>query len=183
MKRISCVIAPTFLAIVVIFSAATVVFGDQDPGIGEYVNVAPEKSYDWRTPPGHFGLMASYADEFFSNGPSNGYYMVTWTFLNDGIDDPLKADELNDFFIVDVRAPADYCKGHLPGAINIPSATLAKPWNLSLLPTQQPILVVCPSGILSSQAVAILGMMGYQVRVLKGGMNGLPTTVLLDKCP
>ena len=59
---------------------------------------------------------------------------------------------------------------------NIPYAEVAKPWNLEQLPTDRPILVVCGSGALSSQVATVLGVLGYQVRNLSGGMAVVPAT-------
>jgi len=42
------------------------------------------------------------------------------------------------------------------------------------LPTDRPILVVCASGALSSQVATVLGVLGYNVRNLSGGMAVVP---------
>ncbi len=159
-------------AAMVLALAASAIFAGQDTGIGQYVNVAPQP-HDWKTPPGHYGLIAGYADDYLSNGPDNGNYI--WQFTN-GVD-------LNGFFVVDVRPKAAYCGGHIPGAVNIPFAAAAKPWNLDLLPTGQPILVVCATGHMSGQVAAVLGTLGYQVRILYQGMNGaIKGQIPLDTC-
>jgi rhodanese-related sulfurtransferase len=144
----------------------------QDSGTGEFVNVAPQPR-EWKTPPGHYGLIAGYADDYLSQGPGNGNYV--WSFTN--------AADVSGFFIVDVRSNTAYCNGHIPGAVNIPFASVAKPWNLDLLPTGQPILVVCATGQMSGQVAAILGTLGYQVRILNGGMNGISGRISLEACP
>ncbi len=155
-----------FAMATVIFSGAGMISGFQEGGIGEYVNVAPLKHGDWNTPPGHYGLMANYANSYSSKAPLNGNYLVTWGFVQ---------PNLTDYFIVDVRAASAYCSGHIIDAVNIPFATVAEPYNLEKLPTDRPILVVCGSGILASQAGAILGMMGYQVRILNARMTDVPS--------
>ncbi len=146
----------------------------QAQGVGNYARGAAPKHSDWSVPPGPYGLMASYGDAFLSMGAANAYYMISWTALTDATDDPKKADQLGDFFIVDVRSPAAFSTRHLPGATNIVYAEFARPWNLELLPVDQPILVVCTSGAMSSQVATILGMLGYNVRFLSGGMNAVP---------
>jgi rhodanese-related sulfurtransferase len=147
-----------------IVSATSKISGFQDDGIGEYVNVAPLKHGDWKTPPGHYGLMASYAHSFFSNAQANGNYVVKWDFVQ---------PNLSDYFIVDVR-PSGFCSSHIIGAINIPFGEIAQPYNLNTLPTDQPILVVCGSGILASQVGSVLGVMGYQVRILTTALKDIP---------
>jgi rhodanese-related sulfurtransferase len=177
MKRMNLIVL-SVLSLTAVFLFFLAPGTSQDKGVGEYVNVAPSKSHDWLTPPGHYGLMASYADNFLSNGPANGSYIITWAALNDAINLPDKADELSDFFIVDVRAQSAYSNGHIPGAVNILYAEVAKPWNLALLPVDQPILTVCGSGSMSGQVAAVLGMLGYEVRTLSNGMKDVPAAVL-----
>ncbi len=167
MRKRSIVVASILLAGVLISTVTSrIVYGFQDNGIGEYVDVAPLKHEDWKTPPGHYGLMAMYANRFLSNAPANGSYLISWSNVKTA---------LSDYFIVDVRANSAYCSRHIKGAVNIPYATAAEPYNLDLLPTDQPILVYCGSGLTSSQVGAILGMMGYQVRILTNGFGAVPS--------
>ena len=146
----------------------------QAQGVGGYAGGAAPKHSDWPVPPGHFGLIASYGDWYLSNGAANGNYMISWAALSDTTDDPGLADQLGDFFVVDVRSAAAFAARHLPGATNILYAEFARPWNLERLPVDQPILVVCGSGALASQVATILGLLGYNVRFLSGGMNSVP---------
>jgi rhodanese-related sulfurtransferase len=167
MKKISCIIVSILLAAVLLSSTTSrTIYGFQDNGIGEYVNVAPLKHGEWKTPPGHYGLMAMYANRFLSNAQANGNYLILWNTVK---------TSFSDYFVLDIRANSAYCLRHIIGAVNIPYATVAEPYNLELLPTEQPILVVCGSGLMSSQVAPLLGMMGYQVRILIGGMGGVPS--------
>jgi sulfur-carrier protein adenylyltransferase/sulfurtransferase len=75
-------------------------------------------------------------------------------------------------FIVDVRAPDWYAKGHIAGAINIPITDLAKPENLHKLPTNQEIVIVDNDGQVQGQAVSILNVLGYNATGLMWGMMG-----------
>jgi LPXTG-motif cell wall-anchored protein len=81
-------------------------------------------------------------------------------------------DSSNDPFIVSVRAPEAYEKGHIPGAINIPWKTIAKPESLALLPTDQPIVVYCYTGHTGQVATTLLKLLGYDATNLKFGMMG-----------
>jgi rhodanese-related sulfurtransferase len=87
-----------------------------------------------------------------------------YLLLNDG-------DPSNDPVIVSVRSAADYAKGHVPGAINIPLAELTKPENLAKLPTDKKIVAYCYTGHTGSQATAILNLLGYNASNLKFGMT------------
>lgn len=83
--------------------------------------------------------------------------------LNDG-------DESNDPFILSVRKPEDYAKGHVPGAVNIPWNQVAKPESLAQLPTDQPILDYCYTGHTGQVAMTALNLLGYEANNMKWGM-------------
>jgi glyoxylase-like metal-dependent hydrolase (beta-lactamase superfamily II)/rhodanese-related sulfurtransferase len=70
--------------------------------------------------------------------------------------------------VLDVREPAEYAAGHLPGARSIPQAELAL--QLESLPRDRDLLVVCESGTRSVRAARFLRQMGFdQVTNLAGG--------------
>lgn len=122
-------------------------------------------------PPGHFALIAGYADAFLSaNNGTGGLRTIFAASLVDGIDDPNKADELADFYVIDVRSNADYQNGHIPGAVNIPLASVASPAALASLPSNKPLLVTCATGHTASIATAVLATLGYDVWTLRFGM-------------
>jgi rhodanese-related sulfurtransferase len=85
--------------------------------------------------------------------------------LNDG-------DAENDPFILSVRGADHYALGHVPGAINIPWRTVAKPENLAKLPADRNILAYCYTGHTGQVAATVLGMLGYDVSNMKFGMMG-----------
>lgn len=78
------------------------------------------------------------------------------------------------FFIVDLRKPEDYAKGHIPGAINIFWLDLLKPENLKILPTDKKILLYCYLGHTSSQAMVLLSLLGFSTISLKFGLGISP---------
>jgi rhodanese-related sulfurtransferase len=74
-------------------------------------------------------------------------------------------------YLIDVREPSEYEEGHIPGAVNIPLRTLAD--NLDQVPTDQPVFVYCASGHRAGQALASLGMLGYDnVKAFPPGWKG-----------
>jgi rhodanese-related sulfurtransferase len=83
--------------------------------------------------------------------------------LNDG-------DESNDPFVLSVRSPEHYELGHVPGAVNIPWRTIAKPESLEQLPTDQPIVDYCYTGHTGQVAMTALNLMGYDATNMKWGM-------------
>lgn len=143
---------------------------DDGHGIGEYVREAAPHGPGAAIAPGHYGLIARYADRFLSTppGPHRTIYAAD---LMDGFDDPAKADEIGDFYLLDIRKPADYCAGHIAGAVNIPFELVAKPENLAQLPADKPILVICYTGHTASQINSILNMLGYNAWTLRFGMT------------
>jgi len=81
--------------------------------------------------------------------------------------------------VVDVREPAEYAAGHVPGAISIPQAELAL--RLDELAPDRDLLVVCEGGSRSARAARFLHQRGFsKVTNLAGGTSswrssGLPT--------
>jgi len=107
----------------------------EDEGDGDFVSAVAPKGKGTLIPPGHFGIVARYADELLSVPacPKTNWNVIAMG-LFDGVDDPTLADEITDFFVVDTRTTAEYCAGHLPVAVNIPVTELAKPYSLAVLP-------------------------------------------------
>lgn len=69
-------------------------------------------------------------------------------------------------YLVDVRTPAEFDKGHVKGSVNIPLKTLGS--QLSKLKGKERIVVFCQSGIRSSQAKTLLEKNGF-TNVFNGG--------------
>ncbi len=85
------------------------------------------------------------------------------------IDDPNKA---KNYQIVSVRAPDDYAKGHVKGAINIPWNKIADPENLAKLDPGKKIITYCYTGHTGMIAAMILNLLGYDAVDMKYGMMG-----------
>jgi len=77
-------------------------------------------------------------------------------------------------FILDVRKPEDYKKGHIKGSTNIFWLDLMKPENLKKIPMDKEVIIVCYVGHTSSQVVVLLRLLGYNAKVLKFGMGKSP---------
>lgn len=86
-------------------------------------------------------------------------------------------DNKTDFFGVDIRGPEDYAKGHLPGFVNIPFATMGQ--NLDKLPKDKLIVVQCYTGQTASQTTGVLRMLGYNAKNLHFGFKGVTDNALL----
>jgi hydroxyacylglutathione hydrolase len=76
-----------------------------------------------------------------------------------------------DAFVLDVREPAEYAAGHVPGARSLPQADLAL--QLDQVPREREVLVVCQGGTRSVRAARFLRQVGYhKVTNLSGGTAG-----------
>lgn len=73
-----------------------------------------------------------------------------------------------DYYVIDVRAKADYDKGHIKNAVN---ATLANVLEEAAKANGKPILVVCYTGQTAGRAVTALKLMGFNAKSLKWGMS------------
>lgn len=87
----------------------------------------------------------------------------------------------SDAVILDIRAPADFKKGHILGAKTLTQEQVNKAEYKSLEKFKsKPIIVVCAMGVSARRTATQLLKAGFsQVSVLKGGMNtwnseGLP---------
>jgi rhodanese-related sulfurtransferase len=73
--------------------------------------------------------------------------------------------------VIDVRPAADYNKGHIINAINIPSNGFSSQMGILSKHKNKPIIVSCRSGAQSSSACQQLKKAGYdEVYNLKGGI-------------
>lgn len=69
-------------------------------------------------------------------------------------------------YLVDVRTPAEFAKGHVKGSVNIPLKILNT--QLSKFKGKERIIVFCQSGVRSSQAKTLLEKNGIE-NVFNGG--------------
>lgn len=76
-----------------------------------------------------------------------------------------------DAVVVDVRPKEDFRKGHLPGAINIPSRDFQRRMNELDVHKEKPIILVCKTGTSSGASGALLAKAGFkQLHKLRGGV-------------
>jgi len=80
----------------------------------------------------------------------------------------------NKYFLLDLRMPEDFKKGHIKEAHNIFWLDLFDNENLKRLPKNKPILLVCYVGHSASQTMVCLRLLGYDVTTLKFGMGISP---------
>jgi len=74
------------------------------------------------------------------------------------------------FILLDVREPAEYKLGHIPGAILMPVGDITDGY--ARYPKEEMIVTYCKSGMRSEVAAAYFRSHGYQrVFILAGGYN------------
>ena len=69
--------------------------------------------------------------------------------------------------VVDVREPAEYVVGHVPGATLIPMGQL--PRRLTEINRSEPVFVICQSGGRSSAMTDVLRHHGFDAHSVTGG--------------
>jgi rhodanese-related sulfurtransferase len=72
-------------------------------------------------------------------------------------------------FVLDVRQPGEWRRGHIRGSENVPLMHLKR--RLGTLPRDKTVVTVCASGHRSAVAARTLRRAGYTVENLKGGMH------------
>jgi uncharacterized membrane protein YdjX (TVP38/TMEM64 family)/rhodanese-related sulfurtransferase len=93
-----------------------------------------------------------------------------------------RLDAGTDVLVLDVRKPEDFTgeQGHIPGALNIPLPELPERLGELSNRQQRPIVTICRTDRMSSEAARLLAKQGYtDVRVARMGMtdwnrNGYP---------
>lgn len=83
-----------------------------------------------------------------------------------------------DIVILDVRDADEYAKGHIPGAVLLPVASLKREAENTFTDKEQLILVYCRSGRRSREAVNQLIELGYQNVLDFGGIIDWPYEVV-----
>jgi len=77
---------------------------------------------------------------------------------------------LHELTVIDVRTPAEYASGHLPGALNIPLDRIRRALpEIRHAAERGDVLVVCASGARSDSACKLLAEQGITTATLAGG--------------
>lgn len=80
------------------------------------------------------------------------------------------------FTLIDVREDDEWAAGHAPGAVHIPLGELPnRTEELSKLPDDKPLYIVCRSGGRSARATAWLNASGWDAVNVAGGMKSWHT--------
>jgi len=69
--------------------------------------------------------------------------------------------------VIDVRQPEEYVNGHVAGAELMPMGDVVA--RLDEIPADEPVYVICQSGVRSLKAVQFLRAQGYDATSVAGG--------------
>lgn len=159
-------------AILLALAATSPTLAQEDlaPELGDFASaVAPHKGHV--VPPGIYAQIALRADEFLSGKAPSPHRALFADEVKAMLDNAAAGGPA--VFVMDIRTPDRFAKGHVPGAVNVVFETVARPENLAKLPTDgTPIVVVCNSGHTASEVAPILSLLGYNAWVLKFGWMG-----------
>lgn len=98
--------------------------------------------------------------------------------LLDNIDVSAALEKINDDAVfLDVRVPSEYKESRLPNAVNIPLNELRH--RVRELDKKVHYICYCSTGRRSSAAGFILSQQGYKSSVLKGGLQEVPSSLLI----
>ncbi len=100
---------------------------------------------------------------YFTNMPADIYKISEKDFIA-----KVKANE--PMFILDIRQPDVYAKGHIKGAVNAPWGIPISD-NLEKLPKDKTVMVYCYTGQTAGQAVALLNMAGFNAKSVNLGWD------------
>lgn len=83
------------------------------------------------------------------------------------------SDAGKDFFLVDVREPAEYEIVKIPGSVLIPKGDIVSGQALAQLPQDRQVVLYCKSGVRSAEALAAVKEAGFADAVhVQGGVLG-----------
>ncbi len=152
------------LAVVFVYTATPALAEDDNEGLGDYVHSSLGPGPRLDIAPGIYAHIAERADAFLAGSAKTIF----------AADVKSKMDAGESLYIMDIRANKDYVAGHIPGAVNIEFAKVAKPENLALLPVDgtTQIVVVCYTSQTGNQIASILNLLGYDAWALRFGMMG-----------
>ena len=96
-------------------------------------------------------------------------YQITGetTFMNTITFEELEQLDLSQITVVDVRKKEDFVRGSFPGAVNIPVEEARE--DLSLIPDDKPVYIMCHTGERSSELVEDLTEAGREATNIEGG--------------
>ncbi len=155
------------LVLVLVLSFAGCSSSTPAPSGGMVVSESPSATASESTTPATSeatGMTAADAAiAYFHNLPDNSYKIPQKDFIAKVV----TGDKMT---VLDIRGAADYEKGHVKGAINVPwGPAIAE--NLNKIPQDQEVFIYCYTGQTAGQAVMTLNAAGINARSVNLGWN------------
>ncbi|APG28373.1 pyridine nucleotide-disulfide oxidoreductase [Syntrophotalea acetylenivorans] len=99
---------------------------------------------------------------------------VKWTDIENA--------ELSEYYLLDVRTPAECASGVMPGSVNIPQAELRD--RLNEIPRDKKVVLYCRVGLIAYQAIRVLAANGFEnIYNLSGGYETWLVATTTHKAP
>lgn len=109
--------------------------------------------------------MAAKLNAVLMKGPAEGHWQVKAADVAKWI-----SEKKTDFVVVDVRpTPPGQQGGKIPGALYIPYNEILKPENLTKLPKDKKLVLVCVTGQTQNLPVVALRVLGYNAYTMSFG--------------
>jgi len=89
---------------------------------------------------------------------------------NEELERIIMTGEIEDYKVLDIRERELFQKFRFPNSINIPFKELGR--NLTKLPSDKRILLICNSGFTAAQSLSLLNSIGLKTYILENGING-----------
>lgn len=113
-------------------------------------------------------IKVNYAAEAVKNYYADLSAKTNYQIQPDKFLEEIKAGEK--MYVIDIRAAADYEKGHIKGAVNVPWGTAISE-NLEYLPHDGKVYIYCYSGQTAAQAGMLMVAAGVPVKSVAFGWN------------
>jgi len=89
---------------------------------------------------------------------------------NEELEKIILTGEIKHYKVLDIRERELFQKFRFPNSINIPFKELGR--NLTKLPLDKRILIICNSGFTAAQSLSLLKSIGLKTYILENGING-----------
>ncbi|MFZ5946115.1 MAG: rhodanese-like domain-containing protein [Bacillota bacterium] len=89
---------------------------------------------------------------------------------NEELERIIMTGEIEEYKVLDIRERELFKKFRFPNSINIPFKELGR--NLTKLPSDKRILLICNSGFTAAQSLSLLNSIGLKTYILENGING-----------
>lgn len=108
-----------------------------------------------------------------ASADAQAHFAASFTFETDCWDVHASMAEGADFVLLDVRSPALFAKGHVPGAINLPHGKIVAS-KMALWSAETVFVVYCAGPHCNGAARAALRLaeLGRPVKLMAGGVTG-----------